>query len=65
MGNVRWNSDELKYLKENYGIKKLDDIAEYLNKTVLSVKHKAEREGIKSQRKWTDEQIQYLINNYH
>lgn len=64
MGNVRWNSDELNYLKENYGIKKLNEIAEYLNKSISSVIHKAEREGIKSQRKWTDEQIQYLINNY-
>ena len=64
MGNVRWKANEVEFLKENYGVLKLEEIANAVNKTVLAVKRKAERDGIKSARKWTDEEIEYLKNNY-
>lgn len=64
MGNVRWNSNEINYLKENYGKKTNEEIAKYLGKTISSVQHKAEREGIKSSKYWTDDEIEFLKNNY-
>ena len=64
MGNVRWKANEVEFLKENYGVLKLEEIANAVNKTVLAVKRKAERDGIKSARKWTDKEIEYLKNNY-
>lgn len=64
MGNVRWNTNEIKYLKENYGNKTNKEIAEYLGRSVSSVQHKAEQEGLKSSKYWTEENINFLINNY-
>ena len=58
MGNVRWKANEVEFLKENYGVLKLEEIANAVNKTVLAVKRKVERDGIKSAKKWTDEEIE-------
>ena len=44
MGNVRWKANEIEFLKENYGVLKLEEIANAVNKTVLAVKRKAERD---------------------
>lgn len=68
MTRRKWNEEELQFLRENYGVLSLEEIAEKLNRTIPSIKHKAERNGIKSvcksEQRWTDEQVRYLIKNY-
>ncbi len=68
MARRKWNEEELQFLRENYGVLPLEEIAEKLNRTIPSIKHKAERNGIKSvcksEQRWTDEQVRYLIKNY-
>lgn len=68
MARRKWNEEELQFLRENYGVLSLEEIAKKLNRTVSSIMHKAKRNGIKSvcksEQRWTDEQVQYLIDNY-
>ena len=40
MGNVRWKANEIEFLKENYGVLKLEEIANAVNKTYLQLKEK-------------------------
>src|SRR5690625_5286664 len=44
--NKEWESWELKYLHENYGLKSARAIAKHLNRTVDSVYSKAKREKL-------------------
>lgn len=60
----QWKKDEINYLKNNYGIISLPELAEYFGTTIASVKHCAERNNIKSARAWTDEEIIFLNNHY-
>lgn len=60
----QWKENEINYLKNNYGIISLSELAEYFDTTIDSVKRCAERNGIKSARAWSDEEIIFLKNNY-
>lgn len=68
MKRKNWTIEETEFLKENYGEIPLEEIAQKLDRTIPSIKHKAERNGIKSklkiERAWTDKQVQYLKENY-
>lgn len=61
---TRWTKDQIDFLKENYGIISNKEISQRLDKTISSIKHKANREGIESPRSWTEEDLQYLRDNY-
>lgn len=39
----KWNEEELQFLRENYGVLSLEEIAEKLNRTISSIMHKAKR----------------------
>lgn len=41
-----WSSEDIKYLKDNYGIIKSQDIVKYLNRSFRSVRQKARRIGV-------------------
>lgn len=60
----QWKENEIKYLKENYGIVSLSELANYFNTTINSVKRCAERYNIKSSRAWTDKEIAFLQEHY-
>lgn len=68
MARRNWNDEELEFLRKNYGVLSLEEIGQTLNRSIPSIKHKAERNNIRSvcraEQKWTDQQIQYLIENY-
>ena len=64
MNGKQWTEEELNYIKDNYGKIPIKEISLKLNRSISSIKHKAERDAIKSPREWTDEEIGYLKENY-
>ena len=61
---TKWTSDQIDFLKNNYGKIQKEELCQKLNKTWSSISHKAIRENIKSPREWTEEELQYLKDNY-
>ena len=55
--------DDIKYLKENYGIKPLEAIAATLGRSVYYIRRKAYNLNLTEQQ-WTDIDIAYLKANY-
>lgn len=60
----KWTKDQINFLKNNYGVIPKEVLCEKLNRTWNSIRNKAIRENIKSQREWAEEEIQYLKDNY-
>jgi len=69
---MSWKQEETDYLLENWKVKSLSQIMEFLGKTKASVVRKAGRMGLDTckdpneliKRKWTIEEDQHMINNY-
>ncbi len=70
---MSWKKEEEKYLIENWKIKSLSQIMEFLHKTKDSVIRKAGRMGLNIckdpneiiKKKWTIDENQYMISNYN
>lgn len=58
-----WTIEEENFIRENYYKLEAKEIAEHLERTLSSVRHKINRMDIVG-KKWTDEEIEYLKNNY-
>ena len=58
-----WTEEELLYLKENYGSEPISDIAKKFNTTKQAVITYASKNKIKSQRKWTKRNEEYLLEH--
>lgn len=62
---MKWEKREVDMLRELYASgKSVDEIAKQLNTTKGSVKNKAWRLGITNNKSYTDEEKQYIIDNY-
>jgi hypothetical protein len=62
---VLWKSEEVEFLAKHYNVDMLpSEIAKSLNRSVSSVKSKAFAIGLADNVEWTQEQIDYLIDNY-
>lgn len=59
-----FSEEDEKYLKMNYGRIKVSEIASHLGKTEASVSSKANRMGLISREKWTDEELTLLKKIY-
>ncbi len=60
-----WKDDEVEFLKSHYNVDMTPlDIAKELKRSVSSVKSKAFAIGLADNAEWTQEQIDYLIDNY-
>lgn len=60
-----WKDDEVEFLKSHYNVDMTPlDIAKELKRSVSSVKSKAFAVGLADNAEWTQEQIDYLIDNY-
>lgn len=66
----KWTQDEIDFLTKWYGKKSGKEIAKHLNRTIDSVRRKADRLEITSQKnrirgkEWTDADIGYIKENY-
>ncbi|MGL5459217.1 MAG: hypothetical protein ACRDBY_06330 [Cetobacterium sp.] len=59
----RWSKEELEFLKENYNIKSISNIAIEIRRSYNAVRLKASEVGIKKDN-WTDEEIEYLCKSW-
>lgn len=59
----KWNKEELEFLKENYNIKSISNIAIEIGRSYNAVRLKASEVGIKKDN-WTDEEIEYLCKSW-
>jgi DNA-binding CsgD family transcriptional regulator len=60
-----WTDHEIEFLNQHYNVDLTpSDIAKKLNRSVSSVKSKAFAIGLADNVEWTQEQIDYLIDNY-
>ena len=59
-----WTDSEVEYLKNNYLEKTSEDIGEYLNRSIHSVNAERDRLGLIRNEAWSNEEINYVINNY-
>jgi G:T-mismatch repair DNA endonuclease (very short patch repair protein) len=59
-----WSEEEVAWLEENYASNSIAYCAEKLNRSLHSVQLKASRLKIKSDFKWSQEEINYLIEFY-
>jgi hypothetical protein len=62
--NINWEPVEDKFLRDNYGLIPIKDICKILNRNQGAVIQYAKRHGIQSNRYWTEEQEEFLKNNY-
>ena len=66
---MEWKEREIEYLKENWGKKKTQEIAEDLGRTYQSIYNKARKLGLGSNRAhhhrpWTEEEEEFLAENW-
>ena len=66
---MKWTYKEVEYLKENWGKKKTQEIAEELGRTYYSIYNKARKLGLGSNRAhhhrpWTEEEEEFLAENW-
>ena len=61
-----YSENELKYIQENYMNKTNKEIADYLHKSINSIKYVANKLGLLKQphKPWTKDDDQYLIDHY-
>lgn len=60
----KWTEQELEFLKNNYIKMSYKELANYLGRSIPSVKHKAERNNLNMPRRWTEQDIEYLKQNF-
>ena len=68
----KWTKEEMQYLKNNWEIKTVEDLAGELGRTEDSLLRKARRTGLNvhkkeeelMKRKWTQEEDEFVIGNY-
>ena len=58
-----WTEEELDFIRKNYGIIKLDEIAKHLNRKKENIIATASRHNIQSAKYWTEDEESYLKNN--
>jgi hypothetical protein len=61
---ARWTDDEVQYLKENAEYGNYQEIADYLGRSYVSVKSKANKININTRIKWTDERKDFLRDTW-
>jgi len=61
---VKWQADEIEYLKNNYGCLSVEDIAAELRRSKSAIKGKVAALGLRSKRTWTDEENEYFTDNW-
>ena len=61
-----YTQEELDYIEENYASMTVKELAIKLNKSEGSISNAARKMGLIKQphKPWTDDEIQYLKNNY-
>jgi hypothetical protein len=59
----KWDTIEIEFVKNNYGVMSQKDIASFLNRSEPSVQHCAARLGLFA-RKWSVDEDKYLRENY-
>lgn len=61
-----YSEDELKYIWKNYTIKTNKEIADYLHKSISSIRYAANKLGLIKQphKPWSKDEDQYLIDHY-
>lgn len=64
MNRKNWTQEELEFLQDNYNKLSLEDLSRIMGWSESSIKHKAERNDIKSSRWWTEDEINYLKEHY-
>lgn len=62
-GSKRWSAEELEYLKNHIFGMDMGDIANYLNRTRRAVIEKAREYGYVDERRWTKEEINYVLQH--
>lgn len=62
----RWSEEDKDYLKDNYGVKTVSEIAVHLNRSESSIKSMAYNTGLHNEKfsKWLPEELSILINEY-
>ncbi|WP_353095925.1 hypothetical protein [Tissierella praeacuta] len=61
----KWSCDEIKYLKDNYGIKDIGEIQNELQRSRDSIFKKAKRLNLTSTvKKWEEKEVNYLIEKW-
>lgn len=60
----KWTKSQLRYLKKYYSIKTPKQISKAINRTVSSIRDKAEKLKLRSYRTWREEDINFLKKNY-
>lgn len=58
-----WTEEEIEYLKNNYGVLNINDIAKHLNIKKENIVAYASKHNIISHCKWTKEDLEYLLKN--
>lgn len=63
----KWTDEEVEYLKKHYTGKvgQIQKVADHLGRSYNSVHEKAKNLGIKTCRKLTEEEIEYMLNHPH
>lgn len=56
----RWEEEEVRLLRDNYGVVNTDNIANILKRSFESVKNKAQRLGLRKNVIWSDDEDIYL-----
>lgn len=61
----KWSHDEIKYLKDNYGIKNIKEIGKELQRSRDSIFKKAKRLNLtNAMNKWKEEEVNYLVEKW-
>lgn len=64
MTKEKWTAEEELYLKNNYQHLSVQEISEYLNKSVKAVNNKASRMSLKKKKDWEAHEDAFLLDNY-
>ena len=62
--SVFWGSEDVEYLKANYGKVDINDIAKHLNRSYVAVTTKANKMGLATREYWSDNELKILRENY-
>lgn len=61
---MKWQADEIEFLKQNYGCLSIKNIASELGRTESSIKAKVAALGLKSSKIWTAAELEYFTDNW-
>jgi len=59
----RWTKQEVRYIEKNYTDFTIEQMSQYLGRSFMAVIQKLHEIGLEKQQKWTEEEIQVLIDN--